>query len=166
MVIRLFNSIRIADHDSPKIPTRYFRETTRNSSLLGNNRSIEEEPSGSFGSFEHVIHLIQQADINFLEHEWNEACARYTHASKILETIPASHEEHLRYCSSQLAYLHFRLFHWKEAMKYYVRSLEDTHKADPVEDQSRDLMKRIAAARRGNAPLDDDAYKPSCSWHH
>lgn len=169
MVIRLFNSVlRIADqHDAPKIRTRYFRDTNKSKYIFGNERLLEGDgDTGSFGSFEHVLHLIQKADIQFLDNEWNEACTLYTHASKILERMPQSHEEHQRYCASQLAYLHFRLFHWKAAMTYYVRSLEEAPKTDPIEDQSRDLMCRIAAARKGNAPMDDDGYKPSCSWHH
>lgn len=165
MVIRLFNSVlRIADHPDA-MHTRYFRDSKKRS--YGNERQLLDAPSvGTFGSFEQVLHLIQQADIQFLDNQWNAACTLYTQASQILDRLEETHEEHLRYCTSQLAYLHFRLFHWKAAMTYYVRSLEDSPKADPIEDQSRDLMCRIAAARKGNAPIDDETYKPSCSWHH
>lgn len=167
MVIRLFNSVlRIADHhDASKIQTRFYRDSNKGSRIFGDD-IFHEETEGSFRSFEHVVHLIEQADIQFLDHDWNNACSLYTHASKILERIPDSHEEHQKYCASQLAYLHFRLFHWKAAMTYYVKSREEAPKVNPIEDQSRDLMNRIAAARKGNVRNDEESYNPSCSWHH
>lgn len=142
-------------------PHKVFRETDEQRKDL--TFAIPGRINNLVDPYRYALEQMQKADVHFFSEEWDEAKMHYRKAITAFKALPGVNEEYRHYCLNHMAYSHFRLFEWREAIFcFFEKQPPSAPQVDPVQVEQLDLMNRINKARRGTRQNESE-YKPG-SW--